>query len=80
MESTRRVSANVPKDLLEVATRFTGKGITETLIQGLRLILERKDYQETMARLAGSMPDFPSLEEIRAGLPEDLPRESFDVD
>ena len=35
MNGTRRVTANLPVDLLEQATRASGKGITETLVAGL---------------------------------------------
>jgi hypothetical protein len=35
---TRRVTANLPVELLERARRVTGKGITETLVEGLELV------------------------------------------
>lgn len=35
---TRRVTANLPDELLEEACRSTGKGITETLIEGLAMV------------------------------------------
>ncbi len=35
------------------------------------------EWPDSIVRLIGSWADFPSLEEIRKGLPEDLPRESF---
>jgi hypothetical protein len=35
---TRRVTANLPIDLLDRARRATGKGITETLVEGLELV------------------------------------------
>jgi hypothetical protein len=38
MNGTRRVTANLPVDLLEQATRASGKGITETLVAGLALV------------------------------------------
>jgi hypothetical protein len=38
MNSTRRVTANLPVDLLEGACRVTGKGITDTLVAGLFLV------------------------------------------
>ena len=38
MNGTRRVTANLPVDLLEQATRASGKGITETLVVGLALV------------------------------------------
>jgi hypothetical protein len=36
--ATRRVTANLPVALLERARRVTGKGITETLVEGLELV------------------------------------------
>jgi len=38
MNGTRRVTANLPIDLLDQATRASGKGITETLVAGLTLV------------------------------------------
>ena len=35
-------------------------------------------WSEGFLKAAGAFPDFPSLEEIRAGYGPDLPRESFD--
>jgi hypothetical protein len=35
---TRRVTANLPEELLEEACRVTGQGITQTLIQGLQMV------------------------------------------
>jgi hypothetical protein len=36
--ATRRVTANLPVALLERARRVTGKGITETLVEGLERV------------------------------------------
>jgi hypothetical protein len=38
MNGTRRVTANLPIDLLDQATKASGKGITETLVAGLTLV------------------------------------------
>ena len=38
MNGTRRVTANLPVDLLEQTTRASGKGITETLVAGHALV------------------------------------------
>lgn len=35
---TRRVTANLPIELLEKARGVTGEGITETLVRGLELV------------------------------------------
>jgi hypothetical protein len=46
---TRRVTANLPADLLEDALEATGQGITETLAEGLRLIRRTRAYPKAMA-------------------------------
>lgn len=38
MNKAKRITANLPSDLLKDATEITKKGITETLIQGLQLV------------------------------------------
>jgi hypothetical protein len=45
----KRITANLPSDLLEEAQEVTGKGITETLIEGLRLLKRSKAYERAMA-------------------------------
>lgn len=32
------------------------------------------EWPESVRRLAGACPDFPTVEELRAGLPDDAPR------
>lgn len=49
MTKTRRVTANLPGDLLEDAMGVTGKGITDTLVTGLRLVRKRRAYEKAMA-------------------------------
>jgi len=51
---TRRVTANLPVSLLDRARRVTGKGITETLVEGLELV--RRSAAAAKARsLAGRL-------------------------
>jgi hypothetical protein len=45
----RRITANLPAQLLEDAMEVTGKGITETLVEGLRLVLRARAYEKAMA-------------------------------
>ena len=40
----RRITANLPADLLDQATAVTGKGITETLIEGLEFVRRSRAY------------------------------------
>jgi len=49
MNQTRRVTANLPEELLEEAMRATGGGITETLTEGLRLVRRTRAYPKAMA-------------------------------
>ena len=49
MGRARRITANLPEDLLDDAMRVTGKGITETLVAGLRLVRRTRAYEKAMA-------------------------------
>jgi hypothetical protein len=46
---TRRITANLPERLLDEAMEVTGKGITETLVEGLRLVRRARAYDKAMA-------------------------------
>lgn len=45
----KRVTVNLPAELLEEAEEVTGGGITETIIEGLRVIARRRAYAKAMA-------------------------------
>ncbi len=61
---TRRVTANLPADLLERARRATGKGITDTLVEGLELV--RRSSAASKARaLRGKLKLDLDLESAR---------------
>jgi hypothetical protein len=47
--AARRITANLPKDLLEEAMRATRKGITDTLVEGLRLVRRARAYEKALA-------------------------------
>jgi hypothetical protein len=49
MTRGRRITANLPEQLLEDAMEVTGKGITETLVEGLRLVRRARAYEKAMA-------------------------------
>ena len=49
MTRGRRITANLPEQLLEQAMEVTGKGITETLVEGLRLVRRARAYEKAMA-------------------------------
>ncbi len=48
MPSVKRITANVPESLLVEAMAVTGKGITETLIEGLTLVRQTRAYEKAM--------------------------------
>ena len=54
MGNVRRITANLPDDLLEEAMEASGKGITETLTEGLRLVKRARAHQKAM-RLKGKI-------------------------
>ena len=43
------MTANLPGDLLEDAMHVTGKGVTETLVTGLKLVRRARAYDKAMA-------------------------------
>ena len=49
MAKGRRITANLPEQLLEEAMEVTKKGITETLVEGLRLVRRVRAYEKAMA-------------------------------
>jgi len=50
----KRVTVNLPADVLETAQRLTGKGITPTLIDGL-VELEKRAKRSALAELEGKL-------------------------
>lgn len=46
--TTKRITANLPEDLLEEAMETTGKGITDTLTEGLELVRQTRAYRKAM--------------------------------
>ncbi|MEM6275163.1 MAG: hypothetical protein AAF735_07975 [Myxococcota bacterium] len=49
MARTKRITANLPADLLEDACDTTGKGITETLIAGLEKVRRSRAAKKASA-------------------------------
>ena len=62
--SIRRITANLPEDLLEEAMEATGAGITETITEGLELVRRTRAYRKAM-HLKGSLNLAVDLEESR---------------
>ena len=46
--TARRITANLPGDLLDQAMKATGRGITETLIEGLERLRRADAYRKAM--------------------------------
>ena len=49
MTKAHRITANLPGQLLDEAMEVTGKGITETLVEGLKLVRRARAYDKAMA-------------------------------
>ena len=49
MSDVKRITANLPEDLLEEAMETTGKGITDTLTEGLELVRRTRAYRKAVA-------------------------------
>jgi hypothetical protein len=61
---TKRITANLPDDLLREAMKVTGKGITETIIEGLRRVRRARAYAKAQV-LRGKIALEIDLEESR---------------
>lgn len=48
-QATKRVTLNLPRQLLQDAVEVTGAGTTETVVEGLRLVARRRAYTRAMA-------------------------------
>ena len=62
--TSRRITANLPADLLDDAMRVTGKGITETLTEGLQHIRRTRAAKKALA-LRGRLRLTVDLEQSR---------------
>jgi hypothetical protein len=54
MGAVRKITINVPADVLDDATRITGKGVTATVIEGLAEIRQR-EMRSALRRLKGKV-------------------------
>ena len=64
MDGVRKITVEVPADLLESAVASTGKGITQTVRRGLELVAAGRAYQE-LRRLRGKVRLGVELEALR---------------
>lgn len=65
----KRITANLPSELLEQASKITGKGITETLTEGLMLIRRSRAFAKAEA-LRGKIILDIDIDESRERSPE----------
>lgn len=63
-KASKRITANLPADLLEEALEATGQGITETLVQGLTLVRHTRAYEKGM-RLKGKLKLNIDIDKLR---------------
>lgn len=49
MYKVKRITANLPSELLKEATQVTQMGITETLVQGLLLVKRTRAFQKAQS-------------------------------
>jgi hypothetical protein len=54
MGKIKKVTVNLPEDVLANAQRLTGKGITSTLLEGLAA-LERRTQRSALRQLRGDV-------------------------
>jgi hypothetical protein len=54
MSAVRKITVNVPADVLDDATRITGKGVTDTVIEGLAE-LRRREMRSALRGLKGKV-------------------------
>ncbi len=64
MESTRKVTVELPGELLRQAQRTTGAGITATIRRGLELVAAGRAYEE-LRKLRGKVALTIDLEKLR---------------
>jgi hypothetical protein len=65
MESPRKITVEVPPELLEKALRATGTGITQTVRTGLQLVAASQAYAR-LRHMRGRMRFSRTLAELKA--------------
>ena len=65
MEPARKITVEIPGDLLEKAQRATGAGITQTVRTGLQLVAASDAYAR-LRRLRGKFRFSRTLAELKA--------------
>jgi hypothetical protein len=65
METARKITVEVPLELLERAQRASGTGITQTVRTGLRLLAASRTY-DRLRHLRGAVRFTRTLAELKA--------------
>jgi hypothetical protein len=65
METARKITVEVPAELLDKAQRASGSGITQTVRTGLQLVAASQAYSK-LRRLRGQVRFTRTLTELKA--------------
>jgi hypothetical protein len=65
MEPARKVTVEIPEQLLRSAQQTTGKGITATIREGLQLVAASRAYDE-LRKMRGKVSFSVDLTDLRA--------------
>ena len=65
METARKITVEVPRDILEKAQRASGTGVTQTVRAGLQLVAASRTYAR-LRRLRGKVRFTRTLAELKA--------------
>jgi len=65
VETARKITVEVPAELLEKAQRATGDGVTQTVRTGLQLVAASEAYAR-LRQLRGKVRFTLSLDELKA--------------
>ncbi len=65
METARKITVEVPQELLEKAQRASGVGITQTVRTGLQLVAASRTYAR-LGRLRGKVRFSRTVAELKA--------------
>ncbi|MBA3975519.1 MAG: hypothetical protein C0504_15035 [Candidatus Solibacter sp.] len=65
METARKITVEIPAELLERAQRASGGGITQTVRTGLQLVAASQAYAK-LRRLRGKVRFQATIEELKA--------------
>ncbi len=65
MQTARKITVEVPEELLEKAQRASGAGITETVREGLQLVAASETYAR-LRQLRGKVRFSRALAELKA--------------